>query len=403
MRLKLTLIAILLAMSFECFSQDSYFVPDDFNKWSLDGAVGFTKPYRSFSEGYWTPKVGFLASDLGVRYMFNEYFGLKFDLGYNYYHRAKKSKDFSTDQYKTSLQGVINAGRILKFQTWTQTLNLLVHGGIGIGSLKYHEPTNSNDIDDVINAVAGLTGQVRLSDRVSLNLGLNGFVNLKQDHSFDGGEPNSLKAGLVLNGTAGVSVYLGKKKRHADWYLREDAIYSKLNSNRNSLETKLENSAKAIEDKDFELNELSKQMKLLEKEISHLKEKVDNNKKSSPKLKDQVLEKLADNGYLNIYFDFNSSEIDKSSLTTINHLLNLMQNNTDLSIALEGFTDESGNEDYNLKLSRLRAESVREYLVELGIDGDRVSVKGKGGITGTEQKSKLVKQSARRVSVKFLK
>ncbi len=398
MRLRIIWTFALLFVLSESFSQ-YYTSPDDFNKLSIDGSAGFAKPYRSFTEGAWTPKVGLLSTDFGVRYMFNEYFGLKYDLGYSQYNSAEASLDFSTDQYKTSLQGVINAGRILKFQSWTKTFNLLVHGGIGIGSIKYHEPTYSNDIDDVVNAVAGLTGQVKLSDRVALNLNINGLLNFKQDHSFDGGIPNSFKAGMIINGTVGVSVYLGKKKSHADWYLREDALYTTLNSNIDNLKDGLESSSKQIEVGDNQFNHLKEQVVILEKQIQEMKELASSEKDLNQVLKENVINELIDSEYLNIYFDFNSAQIDKNSFGTINFLMNYMTKNPDFRIKLEGYADESGDEDYNLNLSQQRADEVKNCLIELGLDTGNVLAVGKGEVVKTEAQSKLVRQLARRVSV----
>jgi outer membrane protein OmpA-like peptidoglycan-associated protein len=45
---------------------------------------------------------------------------------------------------------------------------------------------------------------------------------------------------------------------------------------------------------------------------------------------------------------------------------------------IEGFTDSTGSKDYNLELSRRRAESVKDHLVSLGVNGDRISTKGYG-------------------------
>ncbi len=403
MRLRLILVTVFCFTLFQGFSQDFYSLSNDFNKWSVDGAVGFTKPYRSFTSGYWTPKIGFLSSDIGVRYMFNEYFGVKYSLGYNYYHSAKNSKEFSTDQYIMSLQGVVNAGRLLKIQSLSKKINVLAHAGLGKGNLKYGRPAGRDDVDHIFNIMGGLTGQLSLSDRFALNMDITGLANLSQDHSsFDGGPPNDWEAGIVFNGTVGVSYYFGKKKKHADWYLREDVLYSNLNATMDKLESKLETSHKDIEHKETELNKLNKQVALLEQELQQVNENV-NNQDEFERSGNKGLDELIDSGYLTIYFDFNSFELKQSSFATINFLQNMMQKNPDLSILLEGFADESGDENYNLKLSLQRAEQVRKYLIELGADENRISIEGKGEVLGTGQKSKLMKQFARKVSVKILR
>jgi len=48
------------------------------------------------------------------------------------------------------------------------------------------------------------------------------------------------------------------------------------------------------------------------------------------------------------------------------------------SVTITGYTDRLGSEDYNLALSKRRAESVKMYLMRKGIDGKRLNIVGKG-------------------------
>jgi len=49
-----------------------------------------------------------------------------------------------------------------------------------------------------------------------------------------------------------------------------------------------------------------------------------------------------------------------------------------LKIAVEGHTDSVGSDEYNMKLSKERAEAVRSYLVSQGVEGDKISAEGFG-------------------------
>ena len=51
----------------------------------------------------------------------------------------------------------------------------------------------------------------------------------------------------------------------------------------------------------------------------------------------------------------------------------------EFKITLEGYSDITGRADYNLRLSKERAQLVRDYLVELGVDSDKIEAVGKGG------------------------
>ena len=55
-----------------------------------------------------------------------------------------------------------------------------------------------------------------------------------------------------------------------------------------------------------------------------------------------------------------------------------MLSNPEKTIVLEGHTDDSGDENYNLELSKRRAESVKNALINKGINEERIKTKGCG-------------------------
>ena len=80
----------------------------------------------------------------------------------------------------------------------------------------------------------------------------------------------------------------------------------------------------------------------------------------------------------NIYFEFDSDELNPDSEAGINTLYNFMLSNPEKTIVLEGHTDDSGDENYNLELSKRRAESVKNALINKGINEERIKTKGCG-------------------------
>lgn len=80
----------------------------------------------------------------------------------------------------------------------------------------------------------------------------------------------------------------------------------------------------------------------------------------------------------NIYFDYNSSQLQAGATKEIDALARSMQANENLSVRLESHTDSRGTAAYNLQLSISRANSVRTYLTNLGIDEDRINIRGYG-------------------------
>lgn len=76
-------------------------------------------------------------------------------------------------------------------------------------------------------------------------------------------------------------------------------------------------------------------------------------------------------------FAFDSAELQPSE--TLQKLVTLLKRNAKASFTIEGYTDAIGSPEYNLDLSQRRAESVRQYLVEiLGIDPAKIRAHGYG-------------------------
>ncbi len=194
-------------------------VETPFNKWSVELAGGFNKPTRTMTSGYRTAVVSPYVADLGVRYMFNNKFGMKADFGYNSFTQGDNSKNFDTKYYRVDLQGVANLGRIMSFETWTKSIGLLGHAGVGLSFLEKENPSYSKD--RMGNFMAGVTGQIKLSDRISLTGDFTTLVHAKQNLAFDGASSVASKGftGVLFNGTVGLTVYLGKNVKHADWVL----------------------------------------------------------------------------------------------------------------------------------------------------------------------------------------
>lgn len=80
----------------------------------------------------------------------------------------------------------------------------------------------------------------------------------------------------------------------------------------------------------------------------------------------------------NIFFDFDKATLRDISKVELEKLTKLMEINPKMSVEISGHTDAKGNEDYNLKLSQDRAQAVVNYLINKGIDKNRMVAKGYG-------------------------
>lgn len=85
------------------------------------------------------------------------------------------------------------------------------------------------------------------------------------------------------------------------------------------------------------------------------------------------------NEYSNtILFDLDKATIRKESEDALNSIADIMKEYPNTVFHIEGHTDSTGSENYNLKLSKERAASVREYLVKAGIPSNRLTSEGYG-------------------------
>ena len=75
-----------------------------------------------------------------------------------------------------------------------------------------------------------------------------------------------------------------------------------------------------------------------------------------------------------VYFDYNSYLLDADDEGALDLQVTWLDQNPSKYILIEGHCDERGTREYNLALGERRANSVKEYLVAMGISADRVNV-----------------------------
>jgi OOP family OmpA-OmpF porin len=80
-----------------------------------------------------------------------------------------------------------------------------------------------------------------------------------------------------------------------------------------------------------------------------------------------------------ILFDVDSYKIKGESFKTLKEIGQLLQDDPELRLSIEGHTDSDGSDDHNATLSQNRANSVRDYLISTyNIEGSRLEAKGWG-------------------------
>lgn len=75
-----------------------------------------------------------------------------------------------------------------------------------------------------------------------------------------------------------------------------------------------------------------------------------------------------------IYFNYNSFELTSEGKGLLQHNAEYMKSNPNLRALIEGHCDERGTEEYNQALGERRAQSAREYLINLGVTPSRIDI-----------------------------
>lgn len=81
----------------------------------------------------------------------------------------------------------------------------------------------------------------------------------------------------------------------------------------------------------------------------------------------------------NLIFQVGKSKISEESYSELNVLNNILKQNPNMVIQLEGHTDYVGDAKENMRLSQARVDAVKDHLVDLGIAKNRVKTKAFGG------------------------
>ncbi len=427
--MKKTLLLILLfgTVGIQTFAQS------EFNKWSLELNGGFNKSMGPLTPGYFSPTLNIGHADFGARYMFNEYFGLSGNFGFGQFNEVKnESPQFNTRYGNASFRGVWNFGRSLSLENLTRRITLLGEFGFGAGWLNQETRViPDNDPDYVYSFNFSVKTLYKISHRISLQGAISTFVNGRQRYTFDGNEfnqngrpfepeaPYIHAMGTWWTGTLGLNFYLGKAEQHADWYIVPDKYATK---------AELADAINGIKDmlKDSDGDSVSD---YLDKEpstpagarVSFNGITLDSDKDGTAdhldkcpflpgpsstggcpveEIKDQVdfLRKAINEGYVNVYFGFDSSDPLSYSISAASYVANFLQKNPGVKLEVKGYADELGGDDYNIKLSEKRAKAVYDLLIAAGIDPSRLTYKGYGEDTSVDKSSADARQMARRTS-----
>lgn len=82
--------------------------------------------------------------------------------------------------------------------------------------------------------------------------------------------------------------------------------------------------------------------------------------------------------FVALEFDYDKATLRTESIPPLSEVAEVMRTYPSMKLEVRGHTDDQGSDEYNLKLSRQRADAVVDALVEMGIERRRLSVEGFG-------------------------
>lgn len=426
---KLLVIALLAAFGTATAQDEDMSEKGLYNRWSFEVNAGQNKPVRPFATGYYSadPSKYFNFSgvnhiDLGVRYMFSNVFGLKLDYGMDQFSEQTGSGSlaFDTKLNRFGFQGVMNLGRLLRFETFTNRFGILAHAGVQVSQFAVNAGLNNGVKEDNGGVMFGITPQVRLAKWLALTADFTVVNNVRQHLNWDGSAAGSSEnlSGVLYNTSLGLTVYLGKKEKHADWYISEAA------STKADAET-----LKRIEAIETSMNDTDRDgvVDYLDVEnntpngvaVDTKGRFIDTNKNGTPdelepsKGKESsanystvvanAAKELVEKGLINVFFDVNQDMPNAGSTNNVYTILHYLRENPSSNAKLIGFADSRGDEQLNKDLSQRRAQNVYTILVASGIDANRITIDGQGVDTNYTTDSTIGLDLARRVSIQITK
>lgn len=99
---------------------------------------------------------------------------------------------------------------------------------------------------------------------------------------------------------------------------------------------------------------------------------------ATPPKEEPVQEEKIDYSFKNIQFEFDSAVLKTFSYPILDQVASALKNHPDVKMELDGHSSEEGTTAHNMSLSIDRANAVKAYLVNAGVDAQNLTVRGFG-------------------------
>ncbi|MDR1652152.1 MAG: OmpA family protein [Prevotellaceae bacterium] len=327
---------------------------------------------------------------LQVEYTATPYYGIGLEAGWYNYNRYNFEGN-TIDAILNSSFNVSNLVSPLRRGFWRKTA-LYANFGMGVGRFAYKDSDEKvNKEENAFSPVvaAGFNFDWNLSRVIALV-----FEGQYRAYTYDilGGKQGADGSQGTYNNDAwvaniGLRFKLGAvSKDHTRNALVKDYfadLYSVAPSDE-GLKQRVDDLENTVKGLDNDVKALEPKVQKNTNDINDLKRALDNVKNDlSAGTKGTVSESVS---FDNIHFHFNSSEIDgtnkldkPNSFEILNNIAKILkENGSGAKVRIIGHTDNIGSDAYNDALSKDRALSVRNYLVNRGVDASMITTDGAG-------------------------
>lgn len=360
-----------------------------YNRWSLELLGGFSNAVGPYATGYSTNLLNLSNVQLGGRFMANRHIGVKLDAEYDVFKnnsswKGNNSLPFRTNYFRFSLQGVANLHHILEFHEWTKHIGLQFHAGAGYSTMGNDQLSPFTKGRNMVNLMIGVSPIFRINNRFTIKLDATGIKHMHRKYTIDMNESMNIRGMDAFIGTLtlGLQVNLGRAKEHADWYF--DKPNTAENAEIRDLKSRLEKLEEMHGDGDLDgiPNYLDKELATpagskVDASGVTIPERADTGDrdqlsvKASPKMENEEQE-IITSAFNSLEFAYNESTILLTSNESLDALASLLKQKQDWKLQISGHTDNIGEEEGNLVLSKERVDSVKDYLVKRGIAAERI-------------------------------
>lgn len=206
----------IIALLFFVFS---FVGAQNFNQLSVEAGGGMVAPLRGYDKSFKSNFSGLRHFDVGLRYMFNEKFGVKASGNYQKFVNDPGGV-IGTEQFGATVQAYYNLRSLIYGidRGIGENFSILLHAGLG-GT--YAKPINAFATERIFHMLGGFTPQVKISERLAIYSDFSLHLDLMQNYRYDGGLASptfAYQKGMYYTISFGLTFYLGRESYHADWY-----------------------------------------------------------------------------------------------------------------------------------------------------------------------------------------